>query len=165
MDAGCDYMFLFDDDCYPIMNGWAEYFIHWSEVMSIDFFGLPEAFKSKPMAIHREVIYWSNIIGCFNFQTRAFMEKVGYYGSDFKGYGYEDSARNNRAMRSGLVGNNKGFFPSLLRAPSYIFSEDVYGRNPTPNLTPEEKQAGIARNLQVCLDSNNSPQLYYPFEP
>lgn len=165
MAEGCDYMFLFDDDCYPIMDGWAEYFIHWSAMMSIDYFGLPEAFKSKPMAINREVIYWSNIIGCFNFQTRAFMEKVGYYGSEFTGYGYEDSARNNRAMRSGLVGNNGGYFPSLLRAPSYIFSEDVYARNPTPNLTFDEKQEGIARNLQHCIASNNSSEIYVPFEP
>lgn len=164
MDEECEYLFLFDDDCYPIMDGWAHYFVRQSMLSGVEFLGLPEAFKST--LIHKgkqEVAYWSNIIGCFNFQTRRFMETVGYYNSEYKGYGYEDSARNHRAMRSGLVGSNNGFYPSLLRAPSYIFSEDVYARNPTPNLSLEEKQEGIKRNLSICVRENASRQIYYPY--
>ena len=29
--ADCDYIFLFDDDCYPIKEGWDEYFINTNE--------------------------------------------------------------------------------------------------------------------------------------
>lgn len=163
MDADCDFIFLFDDDCYPIMDGWAEYFIEHSRLSNVDFFGLPESFKSTLHHLGEpEVVYWSNIIGCFNFQTRRFMNRVGYYNPAFKGYGYEDSARNNRAMRSGLCGDNWGnTFPSLLRAPSYIFSEDVYARNPTPNMTDAEKAEHILRNRPICLRENASPQIYY----
>ena len=165
MDAGCDFIFLFDDDCYPIMDGWAEYFVDNSKRYSLHFLGLPEAFKSK-LVRHAfgEVVYWESIIGCFNFQTRRFMETVGYYSEEFVGYGYEDSSRNQRAMRALRGAGNSGTaFPSLLRAPSYIFSEDVYARNPTPNMTVAEKAEGIARNLPVITRQNASPQLYYGY--
>jgi hypothetical protein len=164
MDEGCEFMFLFDDDCYPLMDGWADYFVSQSILTGVQFLGLPEAFKSNFHHCGRhEVVYWDRIIGCFNFQTREFMEKIGYYNAAYKGYGWEDSGRNHRALRSGLIGNNYGRFPSLLRATSYIFSEDVYALNPTPNMTFEQKQEGIEYNRAINIREGASSQLYYPY--
>ena len=160
-DAGSDFIFMFDDDCYPIMPGWAECFIEQHRLTRYHFLGLPEAFKSRPLALRGEVMHWDTVIGCFSFQTRLFMERVGYYNAAYRGYGYEDAGRNARAVRSGLCGSLG--YPSPLRSTSYILSEDVYDRNPVPNLTPEEKRVGMDANRPIWTAENLASQIYYPY--
>ncbi len=159
----CDHVFLFDDDCYPIMPGWERYFLDQHAAHRLEFLGLPEIFKSRPTAFAGEVIWWDGVVGCFSSQTRKCFERVGYFDPSFRGYGYEDSERHARLRRSGLC-NGPGL-PSLLRAPSYIFSEDVYARNPTPNLTFDEKQAAIARNRDRFIQECQSTRIHVAYEP
>jgi hypothetical protein len=156
---GCDYFFLFDDDCYPVMPGWAEYFIAQSQEHNLDFLGLPEIFKSRLMATDREMNLWDSAVGCFSFQTRAMIDRVGYYNEAYTRYGYEDAGRNDRVRRA--LGLSE--FPSPIRASSYIHSQDVYGEYPKPNLSVEEKTAGIMANRPTWLAEIGSPQLYYPY--
>jgi hypothetical protein len=163
VEEACDHVFMFDDDCYPLMAGWENYFLESHAAYKLEFLGLPEAFKSRPTAFDGEVVWWDGVVGCFSSQTRKCFETVGYFDPAFKGYGYEDSERHARLRRSGLC-NGPGM-PSLLRAPSYIFSEDVYARNPTPNLTVAEKQAGIARNRDRFIQECNSTRIHVAYEP
>lgn len=162
-DAGCDYVFLFDDDCYPTMPGWEQYFIeqHLSRP-TLHFFGLPEVFKSRLASTEGEIVFWREIIGCFSFQTRHFLDTVGGYDAGYARYGYEDVGRNQRALRSGLLGGT-GAYPSPMRAPAYIHSQDVFAEHPAPNLSDAEKAEGIAANYSVLLAENASVELYRPF--
>ena len=156
---GCDYFFLFDDDCYPVMPGWAEYFIAQHAESGLGFLGLPEIFKSKVEGTVGEVNYWDSIVGCFSFHTRHMLDTVGYYNEAYVRYGYEDTGRNDRMRRAlGLRS-----FPSPIRASSYIHSQDVYGESPRPNMSPEEKAVCIMTNRPVWLAELNSPALYYPY--
>lgn len=162
-DMGCDAMFLFDDDCYPMHTGWDQYVLEQQRISGLPFFGLPESFKSnmkwfEPGA--KEETWWDGVIGCFIFQTREVMDEVGYYNTAYVGYGYEDAARNHRIRQRFFPGPS---FPSLLRIPSYIHSEDVYAQNPTPNLTMAEKMAFIEKNGDAFSKEMHSDQLYYPF--
>lgn len=163
VDEGCEAIFLFDDDCYPLMAGWETYFVEQSVRTGLPFFGLPEAFKSRPLSLRDEVVRWDSIIGCFSFQTAAVLDRVGGYNDAYVRYGYEDAGRNNRVLRSGLCGDPNSGFPSLLRAPSYIYSEDVYARNPTPNLSVEDKAAFIEINRPTFIREVESANLYYPY--
>lgn len=156
---GCDYFFLFDDDCYPVMPGWAEYFIAQSQEHGLDALGLPEIFKSKLLASKGEINFWDSAVGCFSFQTRAMIERVGYYNEAYIRYGYEDSGRNDRVRRAlGSEGH-----PSPIRASAYIHSQDVFGECPKPNMTPEAKDAAIMANRATWLAELSSPQLHYPY--
>jgi len=161
-DAGCDVMFFFDDDCYPMHEGWDSYVIQHHLSSNCQFFGLPESFKSNLRLAEppSEVTWWDGVIGCFIFHTREVVNQIGYYNSDYSGYGYEDAARNDRIRRRFFPGPN---YPSLLRLPSYIFSEDVYARNPTPNLTMQEKLQFIERNGPIFSKEMHSAELYHPF--
>ena len=160
---GCDYFFLFDDDCYPVMPGWAEYFIAQSQEHNLDFLGLPEIFKSRLLATDREMNLWDSAVGCFSFQTRAMIDRVGYYNEAYTRYGYEDGGRNDRVRRALHGANVRTGFPSPIRASSYIHSQDVYGESPRPNMSPEEKAVCIMTNRPVWLAELNSPTLYYPY--
>lgn len=160
-DQGCDHFFLFDDDCYPVMAGWEDYFVQQHQRSGIGFFGLAESFKSAPLRLDGEVLWWDGLVGCFSSQTRAFMDAVGYYNTAYDRYGYEDAGRNLRALRSGLCGDGAAY-PSLLRADAYIHSMDVFGENPTPNLSHAEKLNYIEINRPIFEAEVGGQQIYYP---
>lgn len=160
--AGCTHMFLFDDDCYPMMPGWIGYVIENARKHNLQYIGLPESFKSRLVRhVEDEMTLWDGMLGCFLFQTREAMEKVGYYNAAYHRYGYEDAGRAERLRRA--FGYRVGQQPSLLRLPSYIYSEDVYARNPTPNMSHAEKMACIEKNRNEWTREVNSEQLYYPY--
>lgn len=156
---GCDHIFLFDDDCYPVMPGWAEYFIEQARQHGLPYLGLPEIFKSALVSLKGEMGFWNPTIGCFNYQTRAAIEQVGYYNEACATYGYEDSGRNDRMRR--FIGAQG--VPAPIRASAYIHSEDVFGENPQPNMTRDEKEASIERNKPIWHAELRSPQLFYPY--
>lgn len=162
-DEGCTHMFLFDDDCYPVMDGWVNYVITNAQQHRLEYVGLPESFKSTPVrgSLNREFIAWDGMLGCFLFQTRAMLETVGYYNRNYQRYGFEDSARNDRMRRA--MGYPIGQQPSLLRLPSFIHSEDVYDEYPLANLTSEEKTKYIDINRPEWTREVTSDQLYYPY--
>lgn len=162
-DQGCEAIFLFDDDCYPIMPGWEDYFVRASAQSGIPFFGLPEAFKSRPLSLQGEVVRWDSIVGCFSFQITSLLDAVGGFNEGYVRYGFEDAGRNNRIQRSGLCGDSSSGFPSLLRATSYIYSEDVYARNPTPNLSMSEKMKFIEINRPTFLREVEGANLFYSY--
>ena len=61
--AGCDHIFLFDDDCYPVMPGWAEYFLAQASAHGLPYLGLPEIFKSRLLKVESEMGWWDSMIG------------------------------------------------------------------------------------------------------
>ncbi|NII54925.1 hypothetical protein [Luteibacter sp. SG786] len=161
MDQGCEHVFLFDDDCYPTMKGWERYVIDEAARHNMHFIGLPEIFKSRPLASDGELIFWDRVIGCFCYQTRALLQAIGGYNPSYVRYGYNDVARPTRALRSGLAGDGKGY-PSLLRLPSYIHSMDVHGENPVPNFSPQEKARWRERNWVTFREEIESEVICYP---
>lgn len=162
---GCDHFFLFDDDCYPVMPGWAEYFIEQHKASGFDFLGLPEAFKSPFLGSWGEVGFWGlfGALGCFSSQTRRMVDRIGYYNEAYRTYGYEDSGRNLRAIRAMGLEDGQGRYPSPIRASAYIHSQDVFGERPTPNMTMAEKQVCVDANHPLWMRERDSAQLYYPY--
>jgi len=165
MDQGCDHLFMFDDDCYPMMLGWEEYFINTAKEHNVHFLGLPNPFGSFLLSLKGELAHWHTVLGCFSYQDRKIMEAVGYYNTAYTRYGSEDVARNWRVMRSGLCGSVDGRqgHAAPFRAAAYIMSEDAYHMNPPANLTVEEKQHFIKLNEPVYEAEIRSGRLYYPY--
>lgn len=160
--SDCDYIFLFDDDCWPMMPGWEAYFISQSIEHGVDYMSLPEAFKSNLIQVDGEMGRWDGGVGCFNFQTRHALETIGGYNTKYVRYGYEDAARNRRATLAGLTGGHVNSCP--IRALAYIHSMDVFGENPTPNLSYAEKMEFIYQNTYEFQKESSGDQLFYPFK-
>ncbi len=161
-DNGCEHIFTFDDDCYPVKPGWAEYIIGEARRFGLDFVGLPSPFESELIDAHGELAYWNSVLGCFTYQTRKCIETVGYYNTRYVRYGHEDNGRSYRAVKAGLTGRPDAF-SSLLRVPFYIHSEDAYGECPAPNMSQEEKNRYIELNRAEYTRETTSDELYYPF--
>lgn len=132
----CDYIFLFDDDCFPIKEGWADWFIgHHSVSQQHHFLYLKETptikkiesiLINKDHKTHSELLSkinsYNNCGGCFMFLTKEVIEKVGGYCSDYGYYGYEHAGYSTRIHLAGLTHMGKYLCPA--EAGEYIYSMD-----------------------------------------
>ncbi len=162
-DEGCDYIFVFDDDCAPIKQGWEDYFVKQAKLSDKNFFILPEAFKDDIAYLDGEIAYWRGGLCQFALYTRKCIEIVGYYNEAYDRYGYEDAGYMHRVWHSGINGEKREGHPSPIRVLAYIHSEDVYGENPQANISQEDKLCYIKNNYPLYQKEINSGQIYYPF--
>ncbi len=163
-DEGCDYMFVFDDDNYPTMYGWENYFVTQAQESDMHFFVLPEAFKDKFLGSRGEIGFWSGGLCQFALYTRKLLEEVGYFNNSYDRYGYEDAGYMHRVWNSGINGPLTSGHPSPIRVLAYIHSEDVYGENPESNISHEDKQVYIKKNYPIYQEEIRSGRTYYPYD-
>jgi len=108
MDAGCDYLFMFDDDCYPVKVGWEKVFIdsglsHASLTYCEWGDGKPN--KNKILKTYKGIDFFNNPCGMMLYFTRYCVEKVGGFNPDYKQYGLEHLGLSRRIYNAGLIPN------------------------------------------------------------
>lgn len=160
----CEHIFLFDDDCWPVMAGWAEYWASQCERAGVGYSALPEAFKTGIhdfSAVTLDVVAWDGGIGAAVYQHRRALDIIGGYNEKLIGYGFEDAGRADRAYRAGLTGPTRNACP--IRCLAYIHSADVFGENPPANLTREEKEAHIAAN-RPAYEAELAGPVFIPYK-
>src|SRR3990172_3893247 len=140
----CDYIFLFDDDCFPIKEGWAEFFIeahkasgqhHFmflketptikrigTHIGQIESNQVLDTMKIKISANVIEIYEYNNCAGCFLFLTKEVIEKVGGYGQYPMPYGFEHSGFSQRIFNAGLT--PLGAYTCPAGIEEYIYSMD-----------------------------------------
>lgn len=124
----CDYIFLFDDDCFPIKEGWAEFFINQAQEQKhfIYLRDTPTIKKIKTY-VHSVVPYrideYNNCSGCMMFFTKEVIEKVGAYNPKYGFYGWEHAGYSNRIHKAGLT--PLGAYTCPAGAGEYIYSMDL----------------------------------------
>lgn len=164
LNSGCDYVFLFDDDCYPMMFNWDEYIVENAIKNNLHYALLPHVFNAECLEIRGEISSWSGHLGCFTFFSKEMLNEVGFYNGEYNRYGFEDAAMHIRLKYSKL--NNSEKLYTLTRIGYYIFSQDMYHRNPVVNLTMEEKMVYIQQNKSIYMkeieDAKNGI-IYHPF--
>lgn len=93
----CDYLFIFDEDTFPIQKGW-----HIPYIES----GLNHAcftFDRKIIDVKSNYIEFEKPNGCMLFFTRKAIQTVGGWDTDFKGFGYEHVNFSDRIFNNGLT--------------------------------------------------------------
>jgi GT2 family glycosyltransferase len=103
---------------------------------------------------------WDGSIGCFTYITKKGLQTIGGFRTEYIGYGFEDAEYKFRAIKAGLT---KGQIKAPIRSYAYIHSEDVFGENPNPNLSFEEKNKFIDLNSSIYLNDLNSDLIYYEY--
>ena len=127
----CHYIFLMDDDCFAIKEGWAEYFIEQSKISGQHHFlylnkevnGIGGIHKTEDECTFGEVKSYNSSNGCFMFMTKEVLEKVGAFGTYTNFYGFEHSAYTKRVFLSGLNSFGENLCPS--RASEFIYCMDI----------------------------------------
>jgi hypothetical protein len=151
----CDYIFLFDDDCYPIKDGWADYFIN-SKQKHLLFLNK----SHNKIIVHDEVEIYNDCGGVFMFLTKEVLNKVGYINSDYGQYGFEHAGYSNRIYRAGFT-----FAPyqQLKNTKEYLFAMD-YNIEHKSSIHEYKKAKLIEENRKVFINELQSPKIFYNFE-
>jgi glycosyltransferase involved in cell wall biosynthesis len=118
----CDFVFLFDDDCFPNDNGWEKCYLnafHLNHVNHLTY--TPWMPKNR---IAKNGIYTHEIgMGCCMFFSRKIIEAIGGFDEKYYLFGFEHLAYGRRAFASGM---NQDYGPYLSPVSSIgkIFTMD-----------------------------------------
>lgn len=149
----CDYIFLFDDDCMPIADGWAEYFIDAHKKTGNHHF-MYLNYHHHPNYSQEGVTSYKSCGGCFMFLTKEVIEKVGYYNSKYNAYGYEHAGYSNRIHQAGLTPYGMYLCPD--EAHKYIHSMDIdtpiFDIKHKPSLPISECVKSVELNKPIYLE-------------
>lgn len=160
----CDYIFLFDDDCFPIKEGWAEYFIEESKRTGQQhFMYLKQTSMINIIEIKDGIKIYDNCAGCFMFFTKECIDKVGGYCKDYDIYGFEHAGYSDRIHKAGLT--PMGAYTCPERTREYIYSLDYdnyldFGIIHKPSLKTSEIKESIQKNNIIYLRERET--IYQP---
>lgn len=147
----CDYIVLFDEDCFPIKDGWVDYLIECSKASGEKhFLYLKETSHIKKIKQGEAVSYYNNCGGCMMFMTKEVVEKVGGYNKDYGLYGFEHAGYSIRIHNAGLTSMR---YPSPSKIGEYIYSLDYdnyidWGIEHKPSLTLNELK-NVEKEIEV----------------
>lgn len=155
----CDYIFLFDEDCFPIKDGWADFFINaHKESGQHHFMYLKETPNIKGIKTVGNIKEYNNCAGCMMFLTKEVIEKVGGYNSAYGFYGFEHAGYSDRIHSAGLTPLGKYTCP--IGAGEYIYSLDLDNHLPfNKQLKHEPSMANEIQNIPTYVALNK--EIYY----
>ena len=94
-----DYIFIFDDDCIPVIDGWIEKVINWMKRENVHYLAGLDTKNVKLIDAYGDTCISSDCyIGAYFFMDRKCIETIGYYNTEYIRYGYEDITYSRRAL-------------------------------------------------------------------
>lgn len=174
MAKDCDYLFLFDDDCFPVHDDWIWPFIEAHvKTKQHHFLYLADVSDRYPLGVGQKKMESKNGVdiyrgaqGCCIFTTRHAIEKIGGFDENYKGYGWEHE---NFSVRHWLMQlNTYGPFLSLPNIQDYIYSLDIQGLGKYEKMLGNETFGGkmkSAAKISVMREkTKRNEQLYRELE-
>jgi hypothetical protein len=136
----CDYIFLFDDDCYPIKKGW-EVFVIDAHLKSgehhfafmIDSIHTP---KNYYFCGNKTIKSFVTGGGVFLSLTNECLKKVGGFWDEYDLYGFEHIGFSYRAFKAKL---NSDLYMSIEDLDEYLFAYDYEDKNFQSTIPLEER--------------------------
>jgi len=120
---GCKRIFLFDDDCFPIVPDWWMPFIDGGMHHYV--------YACQPHITIKEIkglnTYWNGALGCCMMIDQDVLQEVGGMDNRFQMWGYEHAEYSHRIHRAGLIDHS---FITPNNVSDLIWSFDAYGSYP-----------------------------------
>lgn len=147
----CDYIFLFDDDCFPIKDNWEKYFIDMAKSSGQQHFCYLRETQSIKSIGGKEIKSYNNCAGAMMFFTKTCIEKAGLYTEAFGRYGFEHAELSERINKLELT-SSKYICPEL--ASEFIYSMDLDSGmeglpKHKPSMTNEEVMTALIHSRKV----------------
>ncbi len=133
----CDHIFLFDDDCYPINDGWIDLFID-SGFNHLLF--LNESHKKTEGIIYRDCG------GVFLYMTNEAVQRVGSFDERFDTWGFEHA---DYSCRIAMAYNDRHPYKCLINTDKYLYAEDYSNPNHISSISAFEKQKYFDKNIKL----------------
>ncbi|WP_443094832.1 glycosyltransferase family 2 protein [Rothia koreensis] len=127
MGAGCEHLFLFDDDAYPIKNNWAQTYINHPEphLMRIfpDLSGTRKLGDIECLYNDGQTMAYTGPRGVMLYATRKVVETVGGMDTIYGRWGWEHGDWSNRIYHAGLTSFR---FADVAHGDELIYSLDEH---------------------------------------
>lgn len=141
IDAGCEHLFLFDDDIWPTIDGWWEPYVTSPEPHLMYIFGdLKKGAKLNDIhQLHADDqhVAWSGPRGCMLYAHRTVIDTVGGMDPIYNPWGYEHGDWSNRIHHAGLT----TWRYADVRGSEHLFhSLDEWGEANRTITTPERER-------------------------
>lgn len=164
-NAGCEHFFLFDDDCYPMVEDWHKPYIESQEPHLNYIF---EEFKgsNKPKLNDTLLLYsdsniraYSHARGCMCYYKRICLDVSGGMSPLFGRWGYEHPDLSNRIYNAGLTSFRYMDVPD---SGKLFYSRDEHTGNADSTIQGEARTECIKRNSTI-YDSRKDVTEYVEF--
>jgi hypothetical protein len=147
---GCDYIFLFDDDCFPYKAGYIDFFVNAHlETKQHHFLyckkGLHTYLGRKQYTDSIQTELFADCGGVFMFITKQVIERVGGMNVDYIQWGFEHAGYSARIHKAGLCDH---LYQTLENTDKYLSAKD-YESVIQSNIPLQEKQNLISINKPV----------------
>lgn len=159
----CKYVFLFDDDCFPVWWGWEMFFVNASiRTGQHHFLYLRDIGQTTRTETIENIDIFDESSGCMIFLDQEVIQKVGGFNPAYSIYGFEHAGYSQRIHRAGLTPMGPYLCPS--GSHTYIHSLDLDG--PYKDLKPEPSLANDFDRLKTYIAINkqvydNDLQIYH----
>jgi len=166
-----DYIFMFEDDCFPISYGWENFFIdaHLKSGQHYFHCGFP---INHPKFLHYKIekrikCYKTEPTACFLFLTKEVIDKVGGFSLKYEKYGVEHVQYTERVFLSKL--NTISAVITPFDSDKYLYSIDHQNTIPLPfdlsmysSMPDIEKKLYSDRNLKIYQEDVKNLKIYEP---
>ncbi|CZW08859.1 glycosyltransferase family 2 protein [Enterobacter hormaechei] len=149
MLAGCEHLFLFDDDAYPIADNWHKPYVESPEpVLSYIF---PNWANGKPIGDAKIIggddrhVAYSHTRGCMIYAQRSAIETIGGFDPAFGFAMEQDVEYLDRAFHSGLTSWR---FADVVGSEKLIDSLDRH-QSVSSSLTPVQRSDNLSKNQEI----------------
>lgn len=145
----CDYIFLFDDDCYPMSNDWEKFFIKAHKESGENHFNYLKSNihhkKSTSFYNNCSISSYEKCGGVFMSLTAKALETVGGFYEAYDTYGFEHIGFSNRVYNAKL---NSDVFLSVDDSEKYLFAFDYEVKGFKSSISEMEKEHFQEKNKQ-----------------
>ena len=158
---GCTHLFLFDDDCWPVADGWERPYIDSPEphLMYI-FTDTPAGRLTDSVELYRdaELKAYSHPRGCMLYLHSSVLDAVGGYDTRYGRWGYEHVDLSNRIFNAGLTSFR---FADVVGSASLIHSCDELIT--VPSSVPARERLALIRELKTRYEASRTSAEYREF--
>jgi hypothetical protein len=163
VDQGCTHLFLFDDDCWPVADGWEQPYVDSPEphLMYI-FTDTPQGRLTDATEIYRDshLKAYTHPRGCMLYFERRVLDRVGGYDTRYGRWGYEHVDLSNRIYNAGLTSFR---FADVVGSEHLIFSCDE--RTVVGSSVPAIERYHLVRDLKTRSQASYKSSEYREFRP
>ncbi|MDR2057651.1 MAG: glycosyltransferase [Dysgonamonadaceae bacterium] len=163
-NAGCEHFFLFDDDCYPVLEGWYKPYIESKEVhlnyIFTEFKGNnPPLNDTLLLYSDSKIRAYSHARGCMCYYKRICLDVCGGMSPLFGRWGYEHPDLSNRIYNAGLTSFRYMDVPD---SGKLFYSRDEHTGNTDSTVQGAARSECITNNSKI-YDSRKDITEYVEF--
>lgn len=161
--AGCEHIFLFDEDTYPMSKEWWKPYVESPEPhLNYIFENFSTGVKLNDTTViykDKNKIAYSHVRGCMIYLHRSAIDVVGGMCPSFGRYSYEHPHLSDRIFNAGLTSFR---FMDVIGSNNLIWNHDEHNNNSATTVKGDERRLLVQKNKSL-YDSKRNDSHFIPF--